>query len=114
MQKNWHFTDDIIWGSYLFTFKYSIVASLLTNLIALGLALLLNSRIKAQSLLREILSRRVYFDLSDGMLSITAQESEIGTAKEEVGTMMKTGRPSSTRAIGPCLSSTAAKPSAWT
>ena len=28
------FTDDIIWGSYLFTFKYAIVASLLTNLIA--------------------------------------------------------------------------------
>ena len=48
------FTDDIIWGSYLFTFKYAIVASLLTNLIALGLALLLNSRIKAQSLLRGV------------------------------------------------------------
>lgn len=35
-------------------------------------------------LLVEQKSRRVYFDLSEGMLTITAQESEIGTAKEEI------------------------------
>ncbi|QKD80693.1 sugar ABC transporter permease [Actinomyces marmotae] len=46
--------DDIIWGSYLFTFKYAIVASVLTNVIALGLALLLNTRLKAQSLWRGV------------------------------------------------------------
>ena len=43
------FQDDIIWGSYAFTFKYAIVASVLTNIISLGLALMLNSRMKAQS-----------------------------------------------------------------
>ena len=43
------FQDDIIWGSYLFTFKYAIVASILTNIISLGLALMLNSKLKAQS-----------------------------------------------------------------
>ena len=48
------FQDDIIWGSYLFTFKYAIVASVLTNVIALGLALLLNSKLKAQSLFRGV------------------------------------------------------------
>ena len=48
------FADDIIWGSYFFTFKYAIVASLLTNVIALGLALILNSRLKARSFFRGI------------------------------------------------------------
>ncbi len=48
------FSDEIIWGSYAFTFQFAIVSSLATNLISLGLALLLNSRIKARSLLRGV------------------------------------------------------------
>ncbi|MDO4899806.1 carbohydrate ABC transporter permease [Actinomyces sp.] len=48
------FTDDIIWGSYLFTFKYAIVASILTNIIALGLALILNSKMKARTFFRGV------------------------------------------------------------
>ena len=36
------------------------------------------------------------------------------TGRRGVGTMTKTGSPSSMSAIGPCLSSPAAKPSAWT
>ncbi len=48
------FQDDIIWGSYAFTFKYAIVASVLTNIISLGLALMLNSRMKAQSVFRGV------------------------------------------------------------
>lgn len=48
------FSDDIIWGSYLFTFKYSIVASILTNIIALGLALILNSKMKARTFFRGV------------------------------------------------------------
>lgn len=48
------FQDDIIWGSYLFTFKYAIVASILTNLISLGLALMLNSKMKARTLFRGV------------------------------------------------------------
>ncbi len=40
--------------------------------------------LKRVGLLVEQKSRRVYFDLSEGMLTITAQESEIGTAKEEL------------------------------
>ena len=48
------FQDDIIWGSYVFTFKYAIVASILTNIISLGLALMLNSKLKAQSFFRGI------------------------------------------------------------
>ncbi|WP_237564308.1 MULTISPECIES: sugar ABC transporter permease [unclassified Actinomyces] len=48
------FSDDIIWGSYLFTFKYAIVASVLTNIIALGLALILNSKMKARTFFRGV------------------------------------------------------------
>ncbi|WP_240038276.1 MULTISPECIES: carbohydrate ABC transporter permease [Actinomyces] len=48
------FSDDIIWGSYLFTFKYAIVASILTNIIALGLALVLNSKMKARTFFRGV------------------------------------------------------------
>ena len=47
-------TDDIIWGSYAFTFKYALVATVLTNVIALGLALLLNSRMRARNLMRGV------------------------------------------------------------
>ncbi|MDU0349274.1 sugar ABC transporter permease [Actinomyces sp. MRS3W] len=48
------FSDDIIWGSYVFTFKYAIVASILTNIIALGLALILNSKMKARTFFRGV------------------------------------------------------------
>jgi len=40
--------------------------------------------LKRVGLLVEQKSRRIYFNLSDGLLTITSQESEIGTAKEEV------------------------------
>lgn len=40
--------------------------------------------LKRVGLLVEQKSRRVYFALSDGLLTITSQESEIGTAKEEI------------------------------
>lgn len=40
--------------------------------------------LKRVGLLVEQKSRRVFFALSDGLLTITSQESEIGTAKEEV------------------------------
>lgn len=48
------FSDDIIWGSYGFTFQYAIVATVLTNIISLGLALILNSALKARSVFRGI------------------------------------------------------------
>jgi len=40
--------------------------------------------LKRVGLLVEQKSRRVYFSLSDGLLTITSQESDIGTAKEEI------------------------------
>ncbi|OJF76573.1 MAG: DNA polymerase III subunit beta [Treponema sp. CETP13] len=40
--------------------------------------------LKRVGLLVEQKSRRIYFGLSDGMLTITSQESDIGTAKEEI------------------------------
>ncbi|HIW31014.1 MAG TPA: sugar ABC transporter permease [Candidatus Luteococcus avicola] len=46
------FKDNIIWGSYWFTFKYAIVATILINLIALALALFLNEKIKGQTFWR--------------------------------------------------------------
>lgn len=48
------FQDEVIWESYIFTFKYAISATILTNVIALFLALLLNARIKAKSGLRAL------------------------------------------------------------
>lgn len=48
------FQDEVIWESYLFTFKYAISATILTNVIALFLAILLNSRIKAKNGLRAL------------------------------------------------------------
>ncbi len=48
------FKDDVIWESYGFTFKYAISATILTNVIALFLAVLLNSRIKAKNGLRAL------------------------------------------------------------
>ena len=46
------FRDDVIWGSYGFTFLYAITATILINLIALSIALLLNSKIKGQTFFR--------------------------------------------------------------
>lgn len=46
------FTDSRIGGSYLFTFKLAIVATILTNVISLILALGLNNKIRAKSFFR--------------------------------------------------------------
>lgn len=46
------FTDPRIGGSYLFTIKLAIVATVVTNVISLVLALGLNSRIKGKTFLR--------------------------------------------------------------
>ncbi len=46
------FTDSRVGGSYLFTFKLAIVATIVTNVISLILALGLNSRIKGKSFFR--------------------------------------------------------------
>ena len=46
------FTDSRIGGSYLFTFKLAIVATILTNVISLILALGLNSKIRAKGFFR--------------------------------------------------------------
>ena len=46
------FGDPRIGGSYLFTFKLAVVATILTNVISLVLALVLNSKIRAKSFFR--------------------------------------------------------------
>ena len=46
------FQDPRVGGSYLFTFKLAIVATIVTNVIALILALGLNSKIRAKSFFR--------------------------------------------------------------
>lgn len=48
------FTDARVGRSYLFTFKYAIVGTVLTNVISLIIALGLNSKIKGKSVLRGI------------------------------------------------------------
>lgn len=48
------FTDLRVGQSYLFTFKYAIVSTVVVNVISLILALGLNAKIKAKSLLRGI------------------------------------------------------------
>ncbi|MDO5345017.1 MAG: sugar ABC transporter permease [Lachnospiraceae bacterium] len=48
------FTDARVGKSYLFTFKYALVCTILTNVISLILALGLNSKIKGKSALRGI------------------------------------------------------------
>lgn len=48
------FTDARVGKSYLFTFKYAIAGTILTNVISLILALGLNSKIKGKSVLRGI------------------------------------------------------------
>ena len=48
------FSDSRVGKSYLFTFKYALVGTILTNVISLILALGLNSKIKGKSALRGI------------------------------------------------------------
>ena len=48
------FTDGRVGRAYLFTFKYAIVGTILTNVISLVIALGLNSKIKGKSVLRGI------------------------------------------------------------
>lgn len=48
------FSDTRVMKSYLFTFKYAIVGTVLVNLLSLLLAMGLNSKIKGKSLLRGI------------------------------------------------------------
>lgn len=48
------FTDARVGKSYLFTFKYAIVCTILVNVLSLLLALGLNSKIKGKSVLRGI------------------------------------------------------------
>ena len=48
------FTDARVGRSYLFTFKFAILATIVTNVISLLLAMGLNSRIRAKSALRGV------------------------------------------------------------
>lgn len=48
------FTDARVGGSYLFTFKYAIVCTIIVNVISLLLALGLNAKIKGKTVLRGI------------------------------------------------------------
>ena len=48
------FSDTRVWNSYLFTFKYAIVGTVLVNVISLVLAMGLNSKIKLKNTLRGI------------------------------------------------------------
>lgn len=48
------FFDSDVGASYLFTFKFAIVATILVNVISLALAMALNAKIKAQGALRTI------------------------------------------------------------
>jgi raffinose/stachyose/melibiose transport system permease protein len=48
------FRDPRIIDSYLFTFKFSIVATILTNVVALAIAVGLNAKIKARNLFRGV------------------------------------------------------------
>lgn len=46
------FTDQRVWNSYFFTFKYAICGTILVNVIALALAIGLNAKIRFKSALR--------------------------------------------------------------
>lgn len=48
------FTDSRVWNSYLFTFKYAILGTILVNVISLLMGLALNSKIRFKSTLRGI------------------------------------------------------------
>ncbi len=46
------FTDERVWHSYFFTFKYAICGTILVNVLALALAIGLNAKIRFKSALR--------------------------------------------------------------
>lgn len=46
------FTDSRVLNSYMFTFKFAIVATIVVNIISLSLALALNSKIKFKTTVR--------------------------------------------------------------
>ena len=46
------FTDSRVGKSYLFTFKLAVISTIVTNVISLMLALVLNSKIRAKSYFR--------------------------------------------------------------
>lgn len=48
------FSDSRVGNSYLFTFKYAIVGTIIVNILSIILAAALNSRIKAKSFLRGV------------------------------------------------------------
>ncbi len=48
------FTDQRVWNSYFFTFKYAICGTILVNVLSLLMALGLNAKIKAKSFLRGV------------------------------------------------------------
>lgn len=48
------FSDSRVGASYLFTFKYAVVGTILVNVISLMLAVALNSKIRAKSFLRGV------------------------------------------------------------
>ena len=56
------FGDSRIGGSYLFTFKLAVVATILTNVISLILALGLNSKIRAKSFLGRPISCQTFLE----------------------------------------------------
>lgn len=48
------FKDDNVWNSYLFTFKYAIVMTIIVNAVSLLIALGLNSKIKFKNFFRGV------------------------------------------------------------
>ena len=52
MNYKYLFTDSRILNSYKFTFKFAILSTVIVNIISLGLAILLNSKIKLKNTLR--------------------------------------------------------------
>ena len=48
------FGDDVIWGSYGFTLLYAVSATILINIFSLAIALLLNSKMHAQTFFRGV------------------------------------------------------------
>ena len=52
MNYKYLFTDTRILNSYKFTFKFAIVSTVIVNILSLGLAILLNSKIKLKNTLR--------------------------------------------------------------
>lgn len=46
------FTDSRVWNSYLFTFKFAIVSTVIVNVLSMIMALILNSKIHAKGFFR--------------------------------------------------------------